>query len=148
MIKNLSTKLLIAFAILSFNTFQIKAQVPGEYRSIGTGMWAMPGIWEMYNGNTWVPAIDKPTYNSAKITIRSPHSVIVNSNDTIDETIVESGADFSVNAGSILTINNGPGNDLILNAGSYGMSGNLVVFPGATITGTGSLSYGAPSLHK
>ena len=144
--KNLTTKLLIAFTLICLNLFQLQAQVPGEFRSASSGAWSSVLTWQTYNGSIWIPATGAPSFAGPKITVRSPHIVTVTSNLTIDETTVEPGGELAVDFGDTLTILDGPGDDLILMSGNYGIAGSLEVLSGARIAGGASLNYSAPSL--
>ncbi len=125
---------------------QVNAQVgipsAGDYRSIITGAlvnWGDASTWERYDGASWVTATVAPDFNDGVITVRSPTYIRLYSDLTIDQTIVENGATIQPSqAGTTLTINNGPGTDLELNGANATVWANnhlLNVTSGALIDG-------------
>jgi hypothetical protein len=61
------------------------------YRSnVASGYWNDPASWESSPNNiTWNIATLRPTSAAKTITIRTGHAIMVNTNITLDETIVE-----------------------------------------------------------
>jgi hypothetical protein len=89
------------------------------YRSASTGNWNSTSTWQASVDNiTWQPAITVPDFNSNTITVQMGHTVTITSNVTLDQTIVNGTLVYGDNAGSVLTINDGTGDDLIIN-GTY-----------------------------
>lgn len=85
------------------------------YRSNANGNWNSTSTWQIStdNGSTWGAAGSTPTSaNNTGITIRSPHTVTVTANVTVDEVVIEAGGQVTINNGNTLTINNGTGTDL------------------------------------
>jgi len=126
------------------------------YRTVSSGNWSTPGIWESSLDNvSWSTAPASPTSGSKTITVRTGHTVIINSNLNLDETIIEGTVDFQ---NGLLVLSNGTGADLTINnggifqistAGAFGTaftvstSASLTVNSGAKITvGTGSGTVG------
>lgn len=110
-------------------------QTVGDYRSIASGNWSSTSTWQRFNGTDWVAATSTPTAANANlITIRSPHTVTVGSSVSVDQVIVESGAQVTVN-NVTWTIANGAGTDLIVH-------GTLLVQgTSGTVTTTGTVSF-------
>lgn len=54
--------LFLVFILCS--TMQISAQSVGDYRSITSGNWNNPTVWQRYNGVTWVAATSYPGQNA------------------------------------------------------------------------------------
>ena len=86
------------------------------YRSKQSGQWSDFSTWERFNGTIWVSATSGqiPSSTDSTISILNGHSVIINSNITIDQTTIELGGKI-VLASNSLTIANGLGTDLIIN---------------------------------
>lgn len=98
------------------------------YRSVQNGNWNNITTWESSPDNiTWNPAIMPPSQYSRTITVRNPHTVTINSNVGLDETIVEFGATLSWQSFN-LTIYNGPGVDLQVNGTFWDNATNNVTF--------------------
>jgi hypothetical protein len=98
------------------------------YRSVQNGNWNNIATWESSPDNiTWSPAIMPPSQYARTITIRNPHTVTINSNVGLDETIVEFGATLSWQSFN-LTIYNGPGVDLQVNGTFWDNATNNVTF--------------------
>ncbi|HRD53532.1 MAG TPA: hypothetical protein PKY96_12870, partial [Flavobacteriales bacterium] len=100
------------------------------YRTINSGNWADPAIWERNDGGNWVPAGAAPTHVSGTITIRATHTVTVNASTTMDEVLVES--DGALIVASTATVMDGVGFDV-------DVLGSLTITTGGLLTGTGSV---------
>lgn len=62
--------------MIIFSTF-LNAQNVGDYRTSGNGNWTNPSIWQLYNGTSWVPALNYPDSTvTGIITIESGDTVI------------------------------------------------------------------------
>jgi hypothetical protein len=117
-------------------------QAQSDYRSTASGNWSTPANWEVFDGLSWNAAITPPSSSDGVITIRNGHNIAVSSNTTIDQSIVETGATLTVNAGT-LTIANGSGSDLSID-GSFvwgAETATLFVNSFAEINGTAALNY-------
>jgi hypothetical protein len=90
------------------------AQTETDYQTINSGSWNSLSIWEIYEGGQWIPAVVTPDYTVNSITIRTGHTVSINSNLTVDQTEVAAGGVLQHDSGN-LVINNGTGDDLIVN---------------------------------
>jgi hypothetical protein len=89
-----------------------------HYRSVANGNWADFNTWEhSIDGNApWSPCTCGPTAASASIAIRNGHSVVLNTSVTLDQTTIENGGSLRYTGGN-LTINDGTGDDLVVQAG-------------------------------
>ena len=89
------------------------------YKSKQSGLWSDFNTWQRFNGTVWINATSGQVPSSADgaIAIVNSHIVTINSNVSIDQTTIDSGARVILSAGN-LTINNGLGTDLIIN-GTY-----------------------------
>lgn len=105
------TGLLIYFQI--GHSDSAKAAFQGDYRTVSSGNWHTPRIWETFDGSEWVISDNSPTASSNVIEIREGHSVIINTKITADQILVSEGAQLVVEKGS-LKIANGSGSDLIV----------------------------------
>lgn len=129
---------LVTNFLLTLCVLQSNAQTTGDYRSAGTGNWTVAGTWERFNGTEFVAAGIVPSSSDGVITIRTGHTVAVNSTTTADQVVVETGATLSVP--SILNLSDGAGPDLVvngtlvLNAGTLQGSGLAQVDAGGTLT--------------
>ena len=104
------------------------------YRTIANGNWDNIAIWEKSADNiTWYPAELKPSFYAKTITIRNPHTVTISSSNSIDETIIESGATLDYFSGTI-TLNEGPGVDLQINGTFIDQSSTVAWVSNATWT--------------
>ncbi len=88
------------------------------FRSKATGNWASTGTWESSpDGNDpWINATLTPDYNANSITILNDHTVSITANVTVDQVIIQSGGVLT-HSGGTLTVNNGAGDDIIINDG-------------------------------
>ncbi len=84
-----------------------------DFRSAASGNWTTDSNWERWNGSAWVSAPNDPTSSDGQITVRSPHTMTVNSDRTVDELVIESGATVAVTDGR-LRITDGSGTDLVV----------------------------------
>ncbi|MBK9147294.1 MAG: T9SS type A sorting domain-containing protein [Flavobacteriales bacterium] len=100
------------------------------YRTINSGDWSDPAIWERHNGVSWVAAGSPPSHVSGTITVRSTHTVNVNAATTMDEVLVESGGAIVV--ASTATVMDGVGFDV-------DVLGSLTITTGGLLTGTGTV---------
>lgn len=112
------------------NVFNLPAP---DYRSnvSPTGLWSDASSWQIYNGTTWVTATDPPSSGSGTITILNGDSIRINSFTEIDQMIIEPAGIVSLfntatTAKAVATLNNGAGDDLIIN-GKFYISANGVL---------------------
>lgn len=134
---------LVIFLLLS--SLMSFGQTAGDFRSINTGDWNNVNTWERFNGAIWVnPAPYTPTDADGIITLMSGTTVTIPNAQSITADQIEyenipfsgsTGALF-VATGGMLTINNGPGDDIrLLN--------DFVTFASLQVAGTLQLSTGA-----
>ena len=93
------TGLLIYFQI--GHSDSAKAAFQGDYRTVSSGNWHTPRIWETFDGSEWVISDNSPTASSNVIEIREGHSVIINTKITADQILVSEGAQLVVEKGSL-----------------------------------------------
>ncbi|HMS35395.1 MAG TPA: hypothetical protein PKC91_15040 [Ignavibacteria bacterium] len=123
-------KLQLQFVLLIFLTFIFCGtafSANEQFRSIAAGDWNATTTWEMSTngGGTWFAATSTPRDTSGAITVRSPNTVTVTVNVSVDQLTVNTGGILSINAGITLTLLNGSGDD-------------FTVFTGGIVTGTGT----------
>jgi hypothetical protein len=56
-----------------------------NYRSIASGNWSSPLIWEMNDGTAWTASADFPTAVKGTITIQAGHTVALDTSISVDE---------------------------------------------------------------
>ncbi|WP_242135700.1 PKD domain-containing protein, partial [Aestuariivivens marinum] len=100
----------------------------GDYRSIGSGNWDDPTVWEVYNGSTWDPAINYP----GEITETPAPEVTIQAGHTISVLI-----DLSTQAIGELIING----TLILGNGTSTQQLTTITTDLITIGSTGTLTF-------
>lgn len=133
--------------ILSFGSKQeTLAQSAGDFRSRQSGEWGDANTWERFDGVDWEsPAPYTPTSADGVITIMDTHIVTVTSNVSADQIEWDNSSPFGglsgqiiVGPGAVLTIDNGPGDDVRIindfaNVGILQVEGSLFLNTGATI---------------
>ncbi|CAN5768153.1 hypothetical protein BH10BAC2_BH10BAC2_31150 [soil metagenome] len=123
--------LLFIFLLITANA---QAQTTGDYRSAASGNWSDAATWQRFNGSNFVAATIAPSNTDGLITIRSGHTVTVNTGVTTDQTVVALGGILTQT--STLTVADGTGDDIIVNGtynffgGTLNGSGNVVVTGG------------------
>lgn len=106
-----------------------------HYRSIATGFWSDPSVWETSatGAGPWVAAIVPPTSAANTITIRNGHTITIDANASADQLTIQNGGNLIYSAGTF-TIDDGAGDDVsIQNGGIFTLSfaSNLPTFSGA-----------------
>ena len=135
----------IAIMIVLFLFFNNSfSQTAGDFRSINSGIWSNPAIWQMYNGTTWIAPGSSPTSAAGLININSGHSIDLNGNFTLNDLIINSGATLNILAGDSLNIVHSSSADFTCNGNITG-PGNIFLGPGTfssiqggTISGAGT----------
>ncbi|HTE25982.1 T9SS type A sorting domain-containing protein [Flavitalea sp.] len=123
-----SSRLIILLVICPILLF---SQTDGDYRSNFTGIsatWNTTSIWERYDGTTfsWVAASNYPTSSDNVITISSGDSIQITSPAlSLDQLVIEPNASILI-ASQVVTVNNGPGNDIQVNGRLYVASGGIL----------------------
>ncbi|MFM7430240.1 MAG: hypothetical protein ACKO1F_10115, partial [Flammeovirgaceae bacterium] len=102
------------------------------FRTIKSGNWNEPTIWEEDTGGGFNATLNTPTSSSGTITIRTDHTVTISANITIDEVNVENGGIVIVNPTVAVILNNGSGNDLIID-GEFTLQDDGI-FDGSVLT--------------
>ncbi len=105
----------------------------GDYRTISSGNWNNPGIWQHYTGGAWVAATTFPTYSDNNIDVRSGYTVTITADITLDQTDISGG--LTLNGYVTLTIYNGTGSDFYITGGAV-FNGTVNVNTDATLTTT------------
>lgn len=111
------------------------------FRSAQTGLWDVPGTWEASSDGltNWALSASAPNSDANTITIRGGDTVTISNSITIDQAVVASGGVLNLATGSssLLTINDGPGNDIIVQDGGifkHNITGNILpTFNGSAI---------------
>ena len=101
------------------------------YRSKNSGNADDINTWEVKSGSSFINATDIPTLDDDSIIIRPGHTVTVNSVSQLDQIWVQYGA--VLNIAAALTLNNGTGNDLLVD-------GSLMIAAGGSIIGNGIIT--------
>ncbi len=101
---------------------------PSDYRTVNSGSWSTTGIWETFNGSTWVPALGPPTSADATVYIRGGDNVTLNDTRTVDQVLVETGGTLTLDGGTLTMPNIGV-NDVTI-AGSFVWNSGSLVGPG------------------
>jgi hypothetical protein len=83
-----------------------------EYRSVGSGNWYDPGVWEVNDNRSWVAATSLPTSFSQMITIQAGDEITISQNVRVDEIVVESEGQLTIAENTVLFLNDGSGEDL------------------------------------
>jgi hypothetical protein len=65
---------------------------PGDYRSIGTGDFNDPGIWETWDGSSWITATEKPALGN-NVFIDQGHEIRLTANEAVQHLYLFSAAD-------------------------------------------------------
>ncbi|MBE0540498.1 MAG: DUF4082 domain-containing protein, partial [Verrucomicrobia bacterium] len=121
----------LAVCGVAFAPWTAVALATGDYRSASSGNWETTAVWEVYNGSDWIGASGSPdSITAGVIAIRAAHNVTVTANLAVDQVVVESGGQLTVDAAT-LTIADGEGTDLVVhgtvrNAGTMTMTGEGV----------------------
>jgi len=134
---------LLLSVILSIPALDFFAQ--DAYRtnfSTNAAQWTNTEIWQRFDPikKTWIAADHYPTYLDGIITIQAGDSVVIHGSDTarmiIDEVVVEAGGSLTfMNKGAII-LNDGAGDDMIVN-------GRMHIGPGGTLRGNGRIQINA-----
>ncbi|MCE2846143.1 MAG: T9SS type A sorting domain-containing protein [Sphingobacteriales bacterium] len=145
-----SSALILVIVVLFQQTLrstETKAAVSGDYRSKSSGQWKLKTTWETYTGSAWIDASSAPNSSTGAVTIRTGHTVTVNSAESADQLDIETGATLDI-TNNTLNIANGSGVDL-LNNGTLQVGSTLNLAAGASIennlliTNTNTITLGA-----
>ncbi len=133
------SKLFFLLAVLLLCSPRSKASVPTDhFRSVQSGDWGVLSTWESSPDSiTWTAATLVPTSTANSITIRIGNTVTVSSNQDMDEVMLEFGPGAVLHhTGGTLTINDGPGDDIIVQFGAVFL---LNVNPGPVFLGSATM---------
>ncbi|MCX7671494.1 MAG: hypothetical protein N2439_15665, partial [Anaerolineae bacterium] len=100
------------------------ADAPGDYRSKATGNWGDATTWQVFIGTKWVDASTAPTSAAGIITVRNGHTITITADVSVDQVVIEAGAQLTIGSSSTMTLTNGSGTDLtvagtLLNQGTF-----------------------------
>ena len=107
--------------------------------------WNLPSTWESSPtgaAGTWVPASQSPTSAANTISILLGHIVILSTNVSADQLVLEVGAGLrnEMIAGNTFTITDGPGDDMLIKFGAFyrvntteSYSSHIIISSGAII---------------
>src|SRR5919109_1968563 len=93
------------------------------FRSRQTGNFNSASTWESAPSpacSTWTTATLVPTTSADTVTIRSPHTVSLTSDPTVDQFTIDSGGTLNITQDHILTVADGTGTDLTVNGAITG----------------------------
>src|SRR5215470_14329205 len=82
-------------------TNHLAAQSSGDFRSKKNGLWTDIGVWQTYNGSSWVASSKYPNYNDKTITIQNTvtiQGITLN----VDQVVINPGASLNVTQSGIL----------------------------------------------
>ena len=120
------------------------SQSEGDYQTIGSGSWNTAGIWERYNGTSFIATGTPPSSTDGVITIRNGHTVLLNSAVTADQVVIASGGAISMT--STFTLNNGDGDEITVDGDFNYQSGSLTGAGTVSIGNTGTLAFSTGSV--
>ena len=98
------------------------SNITDYFRTRQTGNWSDANTWESspvsdFSSGVVSPATLSPDFNSNTISILNTHTVTVTANLTTDQTVVNPGGAVIVNPTIVVTVNDGTGTDVTVNAG-------------------------------
>ena len=130
-VRNFSKRTLLVLACVVCLLGTINAQIAGDYRTSASGNWTTVSIWQVYNGASWIAASVPPSATTAGlVSIRTTHTVTVNTIVVTDQTVVDPGGTLIVSSGT-LQVADTAGPDLIVNG--------AMTFSGSFIEGAGQI---------
>ena len=120
---NLITCFLTFFILASSSHISFaQSTSPTDYfRSKISGSWNSINCWESSTdgATNWISATLVPSQTANIISIRSGHTITINTNTTVDQVQITTGGilELATSASTLLTINDGVGNDVIVQNG-------------------------------
>jgi len=139
---------LLLVSLLALSPNIVHAQDAGDYRSVATGNWENINTWETFDGTLWVAAATAPSSSDGVITIRNPHTVSITQAITIDQVVVNAAAALHA-FNAVVTIADGPGNDVVQNGTMFiASSGTLNVAAGAFISGFAGIQFDGNAINN
>jgi hypothetical protein len=113
----------------------IAAQNNGDYRSFTTNdYWHLPTSWQKFNGTNWIAATTAPRYTDGIITVSDGHTIVLNTINDIDQTIIKNGGTVIVAPTGTLNVLNGAGANDLDNQGTLELMGKmLTAAPGGEV---------------
>ena len=132
------------FIYFGSHTEDARAAINGDFRTISSGSWNTIGIWQRYNGVSWVAATLAPTSANNIIEIQSGHTVSVVTNVTADQIIVVAGGTLNITSNTF-TVNKGAGTDIQVD-GTLTVSSTIVLNSNTRIDVNSNLIFKAGSV--
>ncbi|HNP53463.1 MAG TPA: hypothetical protein PKK69_02555, partial [Ferruginibacter sp.] len=116
------------------NPAQAQLGIGSPYRTVSGGNWEDIANWEVFDGNTWIPAESYPDgTNSGPVEIRTGHNLFFTNTDiTIDQLTIDSAASVSPGEAA-LDVLDGPGDDVICNGVINLGTAGLTIESGASV---------------
>ncbi|MEI2748946.1 MAG: LamG domain-containing protein [Ferruginibacter sp.] len=113
---SISTTGITSFTDMSYAVGETIPATLNDYRTVGSGSWSDAGIWQRYDGSSWISAAVAPNYTNANvITLKAPHTVTLNSTFVeADQLVINEGATLNAEEAA-LYIFDASGVDLICN---------------------------------
>ena len=127
-----------ASAAILLNTGELVPANPSLYfRTVTSGDWATPAIWEAADNPSFTSAFT-PTYtpnnsNSLLIQIRNGHTVTINNNTAADDLVIDATGVLTHNSGTLIINNGSAATDLLIN-GTFNANAPLTINSGAGVT--------------
>jgi len=114
-----------------YRKVDIAASTNNKYQTKADGNWSDVHIWQVsINGSQWSDAVSAPNAASS-VSIFIKNNIKIDTNITIDQTVISSGSTLTLNHGVALTIADGFGADL---------AGDTIIIKGSgTITNQGQI---------
>src|SRR5688572_2077698 len=85
--------------VIYFNFFDVKdtrAFSSGDYRTSGSGEWDDTEIWEVFDGETWNPALQPPNEAVHSITITATQKLVISNETVINNIVIDEGAELAI----------------------------------------------------
>jgi hypothetical protein len=129
------------------------SQSAGDYRSASGGSWTDAGVWQRYDGTSWVAAPSAPVLSDGVITVQAGHAINVLGGNSVsaDQVVVE--GNLTVSSGATFTLANGTGSDLVIASGgaSLTVNGNFIrqnLTEIANIFGAANIVFGPDGIYS
>jgi hypothetical protein len=91
----------------NLGTSYVAYAATGDFRSTTSGNWNSTATWLRYNGSSWVTPAAPPSSTDGAINIQNGHIVTVTSSVTVDQLVISTGGQVTINASQTLQLVNG-----------------------------------------
>ncbi len=135
----------ILMVLLCLNA-ELRAATYRDFKTKTSGNWNATSTWQWYNGSSWADATWTPTSADENITIQAGHAVTITASVTVDQVDVK--ANLTLNAGVILTINNGSSTDFSISNSAYFYVYGTIINEGSFIKSSGVIHYYDNATYK